>query len=73
MPLKNLFLSKWFHKEPLTSEELFLFVAKEGSSDYKKVRRRWFFKEPLTEWFFVEPKMVLLWHRCEEPFKHLYF
>ncbi len=32
-----------------------------------------FFKEPLTEWFFVEPKMVLLWHRCEEPFKHLYF
>ncbi len=26
-----------------------------------------------SEWFFVEPKMVLLWHRCEEPFKHLYF
>ncbi len=48
-------------------------MAKEGSSDYKKVRKRWFFKEPLTEWFFVEPKMVLLWHRCEEPFKHLYF
>uniref|UniRef100_A0A672NBY3 Transmembrane protein 63C n=1 Tax=Sinocyclocheilus grahami TaxID=75366 RepID=A0A672NBY3_SINGR len=24
------------------------------------VRKRWFFKEPLTEWFFVEPKMVLL-------------
>ncbi len=42
---------------------------KEGSSDYKKVRKRWFFKEPLTEWFFVEPKMVLLWHRCEEPFE----
>ncbi len=42
-------------------------MAKEGSSDYKKVRKRWFFKEPLTEWFFVEPKMVLLWHRCEEP------
>ncbi len=37
--------------------------------DYKKVRKRWFFKEPLTEWFFVESKMVLLWHRCEEPFK----
>ncbi len=32
-----------------------------------------FFKEPLTEWFFVESKMVLLWHHCEEPFKHLYF
>ncbi len=29
-----------------------LFVVKEGSSDYKKVRKRWFFKEPLTEWFF---------------------
>ncbi len=27
-------------------------MAKEGSSDYKKVRKRWFFKEPLTEWFF---------------------
>ncbi len=31
-------------------------MAKEGSSDYKKVRKRWFFKEPLTEWLFVEPK-----------------
>ncbi len=30
---------------------------------------RWFFKELLTEWFFVEPKMVLLWHLCEEPFE----
>ncbi len=47
-------------------------MVKEGSSDYKKVRKRWLFKEPLTEWFIVEPKMVLLWHRCEEPFKHLY-
>ncbi len=28
-----------------------------------------FFKETLTEWFFVEPKMVLLWHRCEQPFE----
>ncbi len=44
-------------------------MVKEGSSDYKKVRKRWFFKEPLTECFFVEPKMVLLWHRCEEPFE----
>ncbi len=26
-----------------------------------------FFKEPLTERLFVEPKMVLLWHRSEEP------
>ncbi len=24
-----------------------------------------FFKEPVTEWFFVEPEMVLLCHRCE--------
>ncbi len=53
------FLSKWFHKEPLKSEDR-LFVAKEGSSDYKKVRKRWFFKESLTEWFFVEPKIVIL-------------
>ncbi len=32
-----------------------------------------FFKEPLTECFFVEPQMILLWHRCEEPFKALLF
>ncbi len=51
-------LSKWFH---------------EGSSDYKKVRKRWFFKEPLTEWFFVEPKMVLVWHRLKNLLKQLYF
>ncbi len=31
-------------------------MVKEGSSDYKKVRKRWFFKETLTEWFLVEPK-----------------
>ncbi len=37
------FFSKWFHKEPLTS--FCFFVAKEGSSDYKKVKRRCFFKE----------------------------
>ncbi len=28
-----------------------------------------FFKEPLTERFFVELKMVLLWHNWEEPFE----
>ncbi len=53
------FLSKWFHKEPLTSEETVsqkVFVVKEGSSDYKKVRKRC----SLTEWFFVEAEMVLL-------------
>ncbi len=48
-------------------------MVKEGFSDYKNVRKRWFFKEPLTEWFFVGPKKVLLWHRSEEPFMHLYF
>ncbi len=40
---RRTFLSKWFHKESLTSEEPFcftVFVAKEGSSDYKKVRKR---------------------------------
>ncbi len=42
---RRTFLSKWFHKEPLTSEETFCFTKgslwqKEGSSDYKKVRKR---------------------------------
>ncbi len=40
---RRTFLSKWFHKEPLSSEEpLFhkrFFVAKEGSSDYKKIKK----------------------------------
>ncbi len=31
-------------------------MANDGSSDHKKVIERWFFKEPLTEWFFVGPK-----------------
>ncbi len=44
-------------------------MVKECSSKYKKVKKRWLFKDPLTEWFFVEPKMVLLLHRCEEPFE----
>ncbi len=48
-------------------------MVKEGSSDYNKVKKRWFFEESLTERFFVEPKLVLLWHRCELPFKHLYY
>ncbi len=44
-------------------------MVKEGSSDYRKVSKRWFFKEPLTEWFFVEPKMVLQWHRLKNLFE----
>ncbi len=45
---RRTFLSKWFHKEPLTSEETFCFTKvylwqKKGSSDYKKLRNRWFF------------------------------
>ncbi len=48
-------------------------MAKECSSDYKKLRKIWFFKEPLTEWFFVEPKIVLLWHCCEEPLSTFIF
>ncbi len=54
------FLSKWFHKELLTSEEPFCFTK-----DYLWWKKRWFFKEPLTERLFVEPKMVLLWHRLK--------
>lgn len=36
------------------------------------VSTRWFLHEPLTEWCFVEPKMLLLWHHCEEPFQQLW-
>ncbi len=35
-------------------------MVNEGSSDYKKVIRDVSLKNPLTEWFFVELKMVLL-------------
>ncbi len=35
-------------------------------------QKEMFFKEPLTQWFFVEPNIVLLWHRFEEPSKHIY-
>ncbi len=70
---RRTFLSKWLNKEALTSEEpLFhksFLVVKEGSSDYKKVRKRY----SLTEWFFVEPEMVPLWHRLKNLLKHLYF
>ncbi len=44
-------------------------MAKEGSSDYKKVRKRWLFKESLTEWFFVEPKNGSSIASPEEPFE----
>ncbi len=60
------------HREPLTSEEPFCFTIS-GSSDNKKVRKKWFFKETLTECFSVEPKMVLLWHHLKNLLKHLYF
>ncbi len=61
------FFSKWFHKRNFNIWRIFhkrFFVAKEGSSDYKKVRKRW---------FLCGTKNVFLWHRCEKPFKHLYF
>ncbi len=32
-----------------------------------------FFKEPLTEWLFVEQKNGPSMASLEEPFKHLYF
>jgi len=34
----------------------------------KKSLRKWFFKEPWFERFFVEPEMVLPWPHSEEPF-----
>ncbi len=64
--IKNLYTSE----EPLYHKRFF--VAKEGSLD-DKVRKRWFFKEPLTEWFFVEQKRVILWHCLKILLKHIYF
>jgi len=56
---RKTFLSKWFHKETLTSEESFCFTKlylwwKKVLQIIKKVR-----KEILTEWFFVEQKLFL--------------
>ncbi len=72
MPYRRTFLSKWFHKEPLTSEEPFCFTK--GSLWWKKVlqikgKEQMFFKEPLTEWFFMEPKKV----KGKGPFCHFPF
>ncbi len=52
------------YKEPLTSSDLSI----QGSLDYSNVLHTNFFQEPLKERFFGEPKMVLLWHRYENPF-----
>ncbi len=43
-------------------------VVKEGYSDYKKVRKRGFFKEPLSDWFIVETKTAPLFanNSCSE-------
>ncbi len=48
-------------------------MEKEGSSNSKKVRKIWFFKKTLIAWFFVEPKMAILWHRLKNLLKNLYF
>ncbi len=74
---RRTFLSERFHKDPLTSEEPFSFTNsslwwKKVLQIIKKVRKRWFFKESLTEWVFVEPKMVLLWHRLKNILKGLF-
>ncbi len=75
---RNIFLSKWFHKEPLTSEKPFLFhkrfsVVKEGSSDYKKLRKRWFFKEPLTDGPLWNQKWFFYGIAVKNLLKHLHF
>ncbi len=45
-------------------------MVKEGYLDYKKLRKRWFFKESLTEWFFfLEPKNGSSMASLEEPFE----
>ncbi len=69
-------LSKWFHKKTLRSEEPFCFTkdslwCKKFIQIMKRQERD--FKEPLTEWFFVGPKIILLWHLLKDLFKHLYF
>ncbi len=62
---KITFLSKWFHKELLTSEEPFCFTkASLLRNKVLQIIKRSESDGSLTEWFFVEPKMVLLWHRC---------
>ncbi len=70
---RRIFLSNWFHKEPLTSEESFYFTKaslwRKGSSDYKKLRKRWFFKEPLTELILCGTKNGSSMASLEEPFE----
>ncbi len=46
VPLRtfNIWRTFLFHK--------MFFVVEKDSLDYKKEKKRWFFKEPLTEWFF---------------------
>jgi len=50
----------WFYEEPSPTGTFI------GS--LKNSLRKWFFREPWFERFFVDPEMVLLWHRSEEPF-----
>ncbi len=72
---RRTFLSKWFHKESLTSEESFCFTVlwRKKVLQIIKSKKEMFFKEPLTQWFYVEPKMVLLWLHCKNTFifKHV--
>ncbi len=66
--IEETFLSKWFHKETLISEEPLCFTKgslwrKKSYLGYKKVRNRWFCVEPI----------FLFYGIAKEAFKHLYF
>ncbi len=52
-----------FHKKFFIVEKKVLYIIKM----FFTLRNKWFFEELFTERFFEEPKMVLLWHCCENP------
>jgi len=65
----------WFYEEPSpTGDPFWKWCLKETSVEgslrhlYKVLGRTLKGNEPWYERFFVESKMVLLWHHSEEPF-----
>jgi len=54
---------KWCLEEPFVKGSL-----RHLYRFFEELLRKWFFREPWFERFFVEPEMVLLWHHSEETF-----
>jgi len=48
----------WFYEEPSSTEEPLFFFWGIFIGTLKNYLRKWFFKEPWFERFFVEPEMV---------------